>query len=194
MGQALDVTALPYSVASPSNESMDSTAALSRALASMAGTQTDLELGGDPMDLNWKANHKISLTSIKTLSQLRERLTELRQGKRAIEQTLLGRITSVLQHAGYEPTLAAEWAVNSILYRIGCDSQTFYMQLHEHILDKVWDDEATCDFDNAKLEIDHHLAELRRLRTMYSSRIMMICATYVYLRDQSAANFRSARE
>jgi hypothetical protein len=193
MGQAPDVTMLPYSVASPNSESLDSSAALSRALASMAGTQTDLELGGDPMDLNWKANNKISVASIKNLSQLRERLTELRQGKHAIEQTLLGRITSVLQHAGYEQTLASEWAINSILYRMGCDSQSFYVQLHEHILDKVWDDESACDFDNAKLEIEHHAAELRRLCTMYSSRIMMVCAIYAYLRDQSASNFRSAK-
>jgi hypothetical protein len=126
----------------------------------MAGTQTNLELGGDPMDLNWKTSNKLSLSSVKNLTQLRERLTELRQGKWAIEQTLVGRIKSVLQHAGYNYTFAQECVVNSILYRIGCDSQTFYIQLHEHILDKVWDDESMCDFDNDKLEVEHHSAEL----------------------------------
>jgi len=193
LGQALDVAPLPYSVATGAADSADSGAALSRALATMAGTQSDMELGGEPMDLNWKSGGKISLTSIKTLTQLRERLSELRQGKRAVEQTLLGRISSFLQHAGYEASIANEWAVGSILYRIGCDSQYFYIQLHEHILGQAWEDETSCDFDNAKLEIEHHAAELRRHRTMYSSRIMMICSVYAYLRDQSAGNFRSAK-
>mmetsp|Transcript_15717 Transcript_15717/g.22435 ORF Transcript_15717/g.22435 Transcript_15717/m.22435 type:complete len:275 (+) Transcript_15717:1897-2721(+) len=159
----------------------------------MAGTQTDMELGGDPMDLNWKSGSKISLTSIKSLAQLQERLSELRQGKRAVEQTLLGRISSVLQHAGYDANIANEWAVGSILYRIGCDSQYFYIQLHEHNLGQAWEEETSCDFDNAKPEIEHHAAELRCRRTMYSSRIMMVCAVYAYLRDQSAGNFRSAK-
>ena len=185
LGQALDVTPLPYTVASSTTDSADTGAALSRALATMAGAQTDMDLGGEPMDLNWKTGSKISVASIKTLSQLRERLSELRQGKRAVEQTLLGRISSVLQHAGYE--------AGSILYRMGCDCQYFYIQLHEHILGQAWDDESSCDFENAKLEIEHHTAELRRRRTMYSSRIMMLCATYVYLRDQSAVNFQSSK-
>jgi hypothetical protein len=143
MGQALDVTALPYSVASVTSDNTDSSAALSWALASMAGAQTDLELGGDPMDLNWKTSNKLLLSSVKNLTQSRERLTELCQGKLVVEQTLVGRITSVLQHAVYNYTLTQEWGVNSILYHIGCDSQTFYIQLHEHKLDKVWDDETT---------------------------------------------------
>ena len=193
LGQALDVSPLPYSVAVSATESSDTSAALSRALASMAGAQTDMELGGEPMDLNWKSGNKISVASIKTLTQLRERLSELRQGKRAVEQTLLGRISSVLQHAGYDATTADEWAVGSILYRIGCDSQYYYIQLHEHILGQAWEDESSCDFENAKLEIEHHAAELRRRRSMYSSRIMMICAVYAYLRDQSANNFQSSK-
>lgn len=193
MGQALDVSPLPYSVASSTADSSDSGAALSRALAMMAGAQTDMELGGEPMDLNWKSGSKISVASIKTLTQLRERLSELRQGKRAVEQTLLGRISSVLQHAGYDATVADEWAVGSILYRMGCDSQYYYIQLHEHILGQAWEDESSCDFENAKLEIEHHASELRRRRTMFSSRIMMICAVYAYLQDQSANNFRSTK-
>ena len=55
LGQALDVAPLPYSVATGTVESGDSGVALSRALATMAGTQTDMELGGEPMDLNWKS-------------------------------------------------------------------------------------------------------------------------------------------
>lgn len=39
------------------------------------------------MDLKWKANKKISLLSIKNLSQLREQLTEVHQEKRAKELT-----------------------------------------------------------------------------------------------------------
>ena len=152
LGQALDVAPLPYSVACSSTEGADSGAALSRALATMAGAQTDIELRGEPMDLNWKSGNKISLTSIKTLTQLRERLSELRQGKRAVEQTLLGRISSVLQHAGYETTVADEWALGSIIYRMGCDSQYYYIQLHEHILGQAWEDKSSCDFDNAKLD------------------------------------------
>mmetsp|Transcript_28796 Transcript_28796/g.41238 ORF Transcript_28796/g.41238 Transcript_28796/m.41238 type:complete len:207 (+) Transcript_28796:1294-1914(+) len=120
LGQALDVIFLPHSWAYTSTDNGDSHAALSRALATMAGNQTDLDLGGEPMDLNRKSGDKISLGSIKSLSQLRERLTELLQGKRVVEQTLVSRLTSVLQHAGYDPNVASDRAVNSILYRIRC--------------------------------------------------------------------------
>ena len=193
LGQALDVTLLPMSDNLGGSDGGETNVALARALASMAGTRTELELGGEPVDHNWKGGNKVTVGRIKNMSVLKERLAELRANKRAIEQVLVGRLASVLYHAGYDETVAEDWATTSILYRMGCDSQYYYIQLHEHILSKCFDEETECNFENAKLEIDLHSAELIRLRNLWPSRIQMICAIYAYLRDQSEKSFRSEK-
>jgi hypothetical protein len=78
-----------------------------------------------------------------------------------------------------------------IIYRIGCDTQALYIQLHKHNLNKCFDSETECDFNNAKMEIDLHASELLRPGNLYSSRIQMLCAVYAYLRDQSEKSFHS---
>jgi hypothetical protein len=138
LGQALDVTMLPMSDNLGGSEGVETNAALTRALASMAGTQTELELGGEPIDHNWKGGNKVTLARIKNVSVLKDRIAELRANKRAIEQVLLGRLASVLYHAGYDDKVADDWATTSILYRIVCDSQYYYTQLHEHVLSKCY--------------------------------------------------------
>jgi hypothetical protein len=148
-------------------------------------------MGGRPPDLNWRSGRKLAIETITSTEILEERLKELRETQRTNEQTVLYDLSSVLRCAGFSEAVAEEWVTMSIIYRVSVDSQLYYIQLHERFQARQYDDSAKCDFKNAKLEIEFHAANLRRIREAYSARLQVICKVYCYLREQVRVSFNS---
>jgi hypothetical protein len=136
------------------NENADNNALLSRALSSLAGAANDLTLGGAPADHNWRTSKRITFTDLKNRAMVEERLKDLQDGQYLVHSTTKNNLASVLVMAGYDPIIAMEWTSQSYLYHMSVQGLEYYIRLHQRILTLTLNDNG--NFDQAKLEIEHH--------------------------------------
>jgi hypothetical protein len=75
---------------------------LAHSLTTLVGKQNDEDFGGNTMDIQWKQVKRITLSSIKTLEDLTNRLEDLRDSETTLSQTMGTNLESVMFQAGYD--------------------------------------------------------------------------------------------
>jgi hypothetical protein len=85
------------------------------------------------MDTQWNQFKRITLSCIKTLEDLTNRIKYLRDSNTTLSQTVGTSLESLVFKAGYDEDLSREWAPMSHLYRISLLRLQYYVGLHTHL-------------------------------------------------------------
>jgi hypothetical protein len=141
--------------------------------------QTTSNLLQGNLDTGFKSDKRTTLGSVKSLTELEERLQTLSSNQHKILEHVQTNLKIVLMGAGYAAPDAALLAHDSPLLRISCDSQAAYIGLHMHLygvgLQHGW--------EHVKTELMYHVKKLREIRTLHQTRLQVIAYNYCYLRD-----------
>jgi hypothetical protein len=79
------------------------------------------------------------------------------------------------------------WAVGGYYTKLIRESMDAWIGLHQHLLRLAITERVPWSYVQVKL--DHHVEELETLCNMQDSRLQVLCANYVYLRDGHAGSW-----
>jgi hypothetical protein len=151
-----------------------------------------LGIGGQQMfagnrDPYYKSKNKTGLRDIKGPDDLEERLHILQ----ANSDLLLAQVESnlkavLLRENSYDS--AGTYASCSPHLKISHVSLDAYVSLHMHLMNVTL---SYCGWEYARMELEHHTKKLATIRSMYQTRLQIVCHVYCYLRDQCKSKWQS---
>jgi hypothetical protein len=151
-----------------------------------------LGLGGQPnyagtRDPYFKGKSKNGLRDIKTQEDLQERLNNLHSNAGLVLAQVENNIKAVLLAENFSYQAAGTYASSSPYLKISQASLEAFIGLHLHLfsvsLSRGW--------DYANMELEHHIKKLASFRSVYQTRLQIVCHIYCYLRDQKKAGWQS---
>jgi hypothetical protein len=185
--QSLDAVGLPGTSTQGSDDFQ--LARLPDAVLMMArGTMntTSILIQGN-VDTSFKLDKRTTLGTIKSVSDLEDRLQALTSGQHTVIEHVETNLKIVMMGAGYTAEDVALLAHDSPYLRISVDSQVAYIGLHMHLynvgLQHCW--------DHLKTELHYHVRKLKEIRALYPTRLQIIAYNYCYLRDLQAHKWQT---
>ena len=160
------------------DESEDKMDLLTQALANLATTTSELE-NKIRVDHTWKNKSRVSCLTIKTNSDLDDRVDEFEDTYPALQERMSELIQETLIAFGLDEDRAVHEAEGSTYYRLGDDTLKRYISWHKFLQGTV----ATHGWEEAKIfikDVSHKLVSFRKL---YSTKLQCLARTYTYFRD-----------
>ena len=151
--------------------------------------QSNQEGGAGPFsgDTGYKNSSRVSIRTLTTLTGLAEGVDALQNCQEKQLRLAAANLANVFAHAGYTYEQAKQAALESMFYRIARNTLNNYIYLNMH-LHHVGHAQG---IDTAKVEILFHSQKLLQIRSMYQTRLQVLCQFYIYLRDNAVKNWRS---
>jgi hypothetical protein len=188
---AVDVVALPGGFTSSYEEKDGSDMALmSAALEELvhqgrSGTENALK-----SDLQWRSEKRVGLRTVKDSPGLSKRLKILLKLRDRVIKKMIQSTVNVLKRAGWHDMDAINaWAVGGYYTKLVRESMDAWIGLHQHLLGLAITEQVPWSY--VQVELEHHVEELETLRNTQDSRLQVLCANYVYLRDGHAGSWHS---
>jgi hypothetical protein len=187
----VDVVALPGGFTSGHEEKDGSDMAMmSAALEELVHQGRSVTENAMKSDLQWRSEKRVGLRTVKDSPGLSKRLRILLKLRdRVIKKTIQATI-NVLKRAGWQDTDAINaWAVGGYYTKLIRESMDAWIGLHQHLLGLATTEKVPWSY--VQVELDHHVEELETLRNTHDSRLQVLCANYVYLREGQAGSWHS---
>jgi hypothetical protein len=183
----LDAIQLP---GTSNSEATDNTTDLIGALKEIAeDKRTDWSEDRPRRDVQWRANNRTSLLSIKTQAGLQERHGSFQGLAEEMFETQVHLFEAVLGRLHWSPAMVRAWSQSNWFLRIGKDTLDHYMALHLHLVTLS----NTEGWDYAQESLKHHGNKLAEIRKLAPSRLLCIVKTYIYLREARKVDFYSPK-
>ncbi len=187
----MDVVTLPGEFTSGYEEREGSDMALmSAALEELVHQGRSVSENAMKSDLQWRSEKRVGLRTVKDSPGLSKRLRILlKLCDRMIKKTIQATV-NVLKRAGWQDTDAINaWAVGGYYTKLIRESMDAWIGLHQHLLGLATTKKVPWSY--VQVELDHHVEELETLRNTHDSRLQVLCANYVYLREGQAGSWHS---
>jgi hypothetical protein len=187
--QLADIGGLPGTSGVGSEDAHLSTVAssLEQLAASRSGSRRDL---GGTTDPSFKSDRRNTLTTIKTIEDLRERIKDLQSPKIDVLGQVKSNMVAVCVAAGYSHSESETWIKQSPLLRMSRDGYDYYVNLHQHLLGVALGNRG---WGAAEGELKVHAKKFKGFREIYQTRIQVMMRHYAYLREGDHSSWRSLR-
>ena len=183
----LDAIQLP---GTSNSDATDNTTDLIGALKEIAeDKRTDWSEDRPRRNVQWKANNRTSLLSIKMPSGLQDRHGSFQGLGEEMYKSQVHIFEAVFSRLHWSTTTVQAWSQSNWFLQIGKDLLDHYMALHLHLVTLS----NTEGWDYAQESLKHHGNKLAEIRKLAPSHLLCLVKTYIYLRDARKVDFYSPK-
>ena len=140
-------------------------------------------------DLKWNNGSRNALRTVKTESDLTTMLHEVASLRERTLNNLHCLQRTILSKEAWSPLIIEAWSQGGFISILSRKAFDYYQSLLQHLVAVA----GKYSWEMAKLEIDFHVRKWMFIRVNSSSRIIVMCRIYVYLRDGSAREWLSPK-
>jgi hypothetical protein len=140
-------------------------------------------------DVQWKANNRTSLLSIKNETALQERHGSFQGVAEELFETQVHLFEAVFSRLHWAPEVVRAWAQSNWFLRIGKDTLDNYMALHLHLV-------TLCNaegWEYANKALKYYGNKLAEIRQQAPSRLICLIKIYIFLREAKKHDFYSPK-